>query len=123
MKAFSRSKRLECSREKVFLKKKKIIVNVVATVGTVLDQDPGEPNHADAHESGPRKNKAKKLYKLRFSSVVGGGQFGLFFKYYIQHYFICRPPNVSYSVAVLWNRNRRNRNFLTSGTGTRTVTW
>ena len=28
---------------------------------------------------------------------------------------------ISMLTAVLWNRNRRNRNFLTSGTGTGTV--
>ena len=91
MKACSESKRFECSREKMFFKKNKIIVNVVATVGTVLDQDPGEPNHADAYESGPRKNKAKKLYKLRFSLSCNRWSVWPIFENYIQHYFICRP--------------------------------
>ncbi len=55
-----------------------------------------------------------------------------FIKYKIWMFW-CEFPEVQkmktkqnwiYFLAVLWNRNRRNRNFLTSGTGTvtRTVT-
>jgi hypothetical protein len=32
----------------------------------------------------------------------------------------CKFCIYSFSFSVLWNRNRRNRNFLTSGTGTAT---